>query len=49
MKNFFRLSNQAITLLKQPELKLQLMLFFEVNDPRTIECRDDVFCKKTLV
>ena len=37
MKKNFRLSNQAITLLKQPELKLQLMLFFEVNDPRTIE------------
>ncbi len=37
MKKFFRLTNQALEVLKTPEVKLQLMLFFEVNDARTIE------------
>lgn len=37
MEKFFRLTNQALEVLKTPEVKLQLMLFFEVNDARTIE------------
>lgn len=37
MKKFFRLTEQALEVLKTPEVKLQLMLFFEVNDSRTIE------------
>lgn len=37
MEKFFRLSDHALEVLKTPEVKLQLMLFFEVNDARTIE------------
>lgn len=37
MRKFFRLTNQALEVLKTPEVKLQLMLFFEVTDARTIE------------
>lgn len=37
MEKFFRLTNQALEVLKTPEVKLQLMLFFEENDARTIE------------
>lgn len=37
MKKKFVLSDEAIKLLNMPELKLQLMVFFGVNDARTIE------------
>ncbi len=37
MKKKFVLSEEAIRVLKMPELKLQLMVFFGVNDARTIE------------
>lgn len=37
MKKNFVLSDEAIRLLNMPELKLRLMVFFGVNDVRTIE------------
>ena len=37
MKKIFCLSERAITVLKMPEVKLHLMLFFEITDARTIE------------
>ena len=37
MEKFFRLTNQALEVLKTPEVKLQIMLFFEENDARTSE------------
>jgi len=37
MKKNYRLTEQAINILKMPEMKLQLMLFFEITDTRTID------------
>jgi hypothetical protein len=37
MRKYFCLSKTALELLQKQELKLQLMLFFEVKDARTIE------------
>ena len=37
MKKKFVLSEQALKVLKKPEVKLKLMVFFGVNDARTLE------------
>ncbi|MCQ2286837.1 MAG: hypothetical protein MJZ76_08195 [Bacteroidales bacterium] len=37
MKKIYCLTEQALSVLKMPEVKLRLMLFFEVTDARTIE------------
>lgn len=44
MKKKFVLSEEAIRVLKMPELKLQLMVFFGVNDARTV----DTYLKNNL-
>ena len=37
LKKISCLSEQALSVLKMPEVKLRLMLFFEVSDARTID------------